>query len=357
MINFAVGPVQSDEVIRNIGSEQVPYFRTASFSTLMKENEKMTLSLMNGDIDSRVVFLTCSGTGAMESSIMNLLNKDDKVLAINGGSFGNRFCQMLKLHNIDYEAICPQVGHGITLEDLTPYDNKGFSAFVVNMHETSTGVLYDMELISDFCKRENIFLIVDAISCFLADPIDFKKWNIGALIIASQKALALPPGLSAVALSLKAIERCKKISCPCMYFDYPSYLLDGERGQTPFTPAVQQLIQLNARLKEILEKGGVEKIISDTKELAMYFRSKIEKYGFKMFSTSPSNAVTSIETKIDAHALFEKIMNEYGIWICPNGGELKNKVFRVGHIGDLYISDYDKLFLAFDDLQQKGELS
>ena len=91
MINFTVGPVQSSEAVRVIGAEQVPYFRTAEFSELMLENERLIKKFAHATDDSRVVFMTCSGSGGMETAIINCLNKNDKALVINGGSFGERF--------------------------------------------------------------------------------------------------------------------------------------------------------------------------------------------------------------------------------------------------------------------------
>ena len=357
MINFTVGPVQSGEEVRSIGSQQVPYFRTKEFSDMMFENEKMFLSLVNAGEASRCVFLASSGTGAMEATIMNLLTDKDSALVVNGGSFGDRFSQICKIHHVQSQIISPLPGYAFSYEDIRPYENSGLTAFVVNMHETSTGVLYDMDMISDFCKRNRLLLIVDCISSFLADPIDMARWGIDAIITASQKALALPPGLAVVALSKRAIERQANTQKGCLYFDFALYLKDGERGQTPFTPAVQQLIQLHARLTEITLAGGAKQEIARIASLAQYFRSHMRHYPFEMFSHSPSNAVTSILLKKgDAHTLFEIVKDEYGIWICPNGGDLASSVFRVGHIGALDTTDYDKLFIAFDDLKKRGIL-
>lgn len=357
LINFTVGPVQSGEEVRSIGSQQVPYFRTKEFSDMMFENEKMFLSLVNAGDDSRCVFLASSGTGAMEATIMNLLTVKDSVLVVNGGSFGARFSQICQIHHIPSQILSPVPGYAFSNDDLEPYENSGLTAFVVNMHETSTGVLYDMDIISNFCKRNNLLLIVDCISSFLADPIDMANWGIDAIITASQKALALPPGLSIVALSKRAIERQASIPKECLYFDFAFYLKDGERGQTPFTPAVQQLIQLHSRLVEITQAGGAKQEIARIGALAQYFRNHMQEYPFEMFSHSPSNAVTSILLKKgDAHELFEIIKDEYEIWICPNGGNLASTVFRVGHIGALNTTDYDELFMAFDDLKIRGIL-
>ena len=355
MINFTVGPVQSSEAVREIGSHQVPYFRTSEFSDVMFENEALIKKFAKAPEGSRVVFITGSGSASMEASIMNTLSASDKVLVVNGGSFGHRFVELLQLHQVPFEEIALEAGTPLAKSHLEPFEDKGFTAFVVNMHETSTGVLYDMKMIGDFCRRNNLFLLVDCISSFLADPFDMQALGADIMITGSQKALACPPGISVMVLSPRALERVSKTKCVCQYLDLQIALRNAERGQTPWTPAVGTLLQINARLKEIDANGGAEAEIARTAHLAQYFRDRIKAFPFKEFSCSPSNAVTALcPTTVSANDLFLKLKDEYGIWICPNGGDLKEKVFRVGHIGCLTEKDYDCLLTAFADLQKKG---
>lgn len=357
MINFTVGPVQSSDIVRAIGAEQVPYFRTAEFSDLMFENEALIKKFAKATDDSRVVFITGSGSAGMETAIMNTLNPKDKAIVVNGGSFGHRFVELCELHDIPFEEIKLEPGKALKKEHLATYEGKGFTTFIVNKHETSTGVHYDMNLISDFCKRNNLFLIVDCISTFLTDPFDMAALGADVMITGSQKALACPPGISVMVLSPNALKRVENTKCCCQYFDLKIALKNAERGQTPWTPAVGILRQINARLKEIDANGGVEAEISRTAELAKYFRVKLKECNlpFEIFSESLSNAVTPLHpTTASAYDIFLKIKDEYGMWICPNGGKLKDSVFRVGHIGCLTTVDYDKLIAAFVDLKNKG---
>ena len=355
MINFTVGPVMSSDKVRSIGSEHVPYFRTPEFSKIMLENESLIKKFAKASNDSRVVFITGSGTASMEATIMNTLTPTDKAIVINGGSFGHRFVELLELHEVPFSEIKLDYGKALKPEMLQEYDGKGYTAFVVNLHETSTGVLYDINLISEFCKKNNIFLIVDAISCFLADSFDMEKHGIDVMITGSQKALACPPGISIITLSPNALARVAKSKTKCMYFDLKNALKNGERGQTPFTPAVGTLLQINARLKEIEEQGGVESEIKRIGDLASYFRNSIKDLPFERFTESESNAVTALHpTTANAYDIFSIIKDEYNMWICPNGGDMRDKIFRVGHIGFLHKEDYDLLIAAFKNLQQRG---
>lgn len=355
MINFTVGPVQSNDIVRSIGGEQVPYFRTPEFSEIMLENEQLMKKFSGAEEKARVVFITGSGTASMEATVANTLTEQDKVLIVNGGSFGQRFVQLCEIYEIPHTEIKLDKGKALTEQHLAGYENQGYTAFMVNVHETSTGVHYDMDMISAFCKRNHLFLIVDAISSFLADEFQMKKLGVDVMITGSQKALACPPGISVIVLSEKAIERVEANEPKCMYLDLKSALKNGERGQTPFTPAVGILRQIHARLKQIKADGGVEKESAKIKELAEDFRNKIKGLPFEIVSESMSNAVTPLyPLTASAYDIFITLKDEYGIWVCPNGGELKDKVFRVGHIGDLTKDDNDKLIDALKDMQKRG---
>ena len=355
MINFTVGPVQSSDAVRAIGSEQVPYFRTSDFSELMFENERLVKKFAHASKESKAVFITGSGSAGMETAIMNTLATTDKAIIVNGGSFGHRFVELCELHEIPYSEIKLEPGKALNEKHLKDFEGKGYTAFIVNKHETSTGVHYDMQLISEFCKRNNLFLIVDCISTFLADPFDMEALGADVMIAGSQKALACPPGISIVVLSPNALKRVDQIKCKCQYLDLKIALKNAERGQTPWTPAVSILRQINERLKEIDFNGGVDAEIARTASLANYFREQIKGLPFEIVSESLSNAVTPLHpTTASAYDIFIKIKDEYGMWICPNGGDMKDTIFRVGHIGALTFADYDKLVNAFKDLKKKG---
>ena len=302
MLNFTVGPVMADEAVRAVGAEQVPYFRTPEFSAVMLENERLMKQFAKAGDDARVVFLTGSGTAAMEAAVMNCFDAHDRVLVINGGSFGQRFAQICEIHGIPHEEIRLHPGEALKGEHLAAYAGKGFTGLLVNVHETSTGVHYDMELISRFCRENGVFLVVDAISSFMADEFEMEKLGVQVMLTGSQKALACPPGISVVVLSAQAVQRVESRDVKCLYLNLKMALKDGERGQTPFTPAVGTLRPLHA----------------------------------------------------SAYRIFTTLKDEYGIWVCPNGGALAETVFRVGHIGALTKDDNTTLVNALKDLQRRS---
>lgn len=356
MLNFTIGPVTMDRETLEIGSRQIPYFRTPEFSKLMLENEELLKRYMGAPKGARVIFMTGSGTASMEAAVMNLFDETDRVLVVNGGSFGQRFEDICRIHGIPHEAIRLETGKALRREHLAPFEAQAFTGFLINLHETSTGVHYDLDLIRDFCERHGALLLVDSISSFLADPFDMKESGADAVITGSQKALALPPGLSLICLNGRAVRRVESRQVKSLYFDLKPYLKDGERGQTPFTPAVGVLIQLNARLKA-MESGGAAAENRRTAALAADFRDRIKDLPLENVSESESNAMTALHPlRVPAYKVYEILKEEYGIFVCPNGGALRDQIFRVGHLGALTAEDNKTLSDALHDMERRGLL-
>ena len=357
MLNFTVGPVMCSDEVCAVGGEQVPYFRTPEFSSVMLENEQLMLKFAKAPEGSKAAFMTNSSTGSMEAVVMNCFCMSDKVLVIDGGSFGHRFVELCEIHEIPHTVLKLNYGQKLTKEHLYEYDGQGFTGLLVNIDETSTGVLYDSEMIGEFCKKNDIFYVCDCVSAFLADPFDMAHCGAEVMITGSQKVLACPPGISIIILAPMAVERVKNAKVKSMYFDLAGVLKNMERGQTPFTPAVGILRQINTRLKEIEAAGGADVEIARVAAQAEDFRTKARNLPFEFVSESPANGVTPIHPiNADAYKIFEILKDEYGIWICPNGGGMKNTIFRVGHIGYQSHEDNTTLINALEDIQRRGLL-
>lgn len=354
MLNFTVGPVMSGEDVLEIAHVSTPYFRTPEFSKIMLENERMFLELLHAPADSRAVFLTASGTGAMESCVMNLLSDKDRVIVVNGGSFGQRFVDLCALHGRDYTEVRCDFGHALRREQLAGLEDR--TALLINMHETSSGVLYDMPMVAEFCRENGVFLIVDAISAFLAEELDMEALGAGAVMTGSQKALAVQPGVSLLALSPEGVRRAEENPERCLYLSLKQALKNAERGQTPFTPAVTTLLQIHTRLSDITARGA-EAERADIASVAAAFRAGIADLPLAMVSEAPSNAVTSLHPLyVPASVIVRVLKDEYGIWACPNGGALADEVFRVGHIGHIRPEDLQALLDALHDMNKRGLL-
>lgn len=193
-----------DEETREIGAKQIPYFRTPEFSAIMKENENILCEFFDAPEVFRVVFLTGPGTASMESGVMNFFTPEDNVLVVNGGSFGHCFVELCEIHEISFIEIKLEFGQPLTKEILLQYENAGYTGMLLQLFKTSTGVLYDMNVVGESCKRNNYFLFVDAVSGFLADRFSTKEMHIDAAVTGSQKALSLPPSMSFTVMDKEA---------------------------------------------------------------------------------------------------------------------------------------------------------
>lgn len=351
---FTPGPVKMYEETLKLGSMQTPYFRNDEFSDIIFDCEKNLLNIANAPGGSRVLFLTASGTAGMEATVQNLLNQDDKALVVNGGGFGQRFADICKIHNIN--TIECKVQNSNLSDTSLLSENKDATSLLINAHETSIGTLYDLDAVGKFTKENGMLNIVDAISMFITDKLDMQRHNIDALIISSHKGLALPPGLSMVILSPKAIAKINPVHQ--LYFDFNSYLKDGQRGQTPFTPAVTIILQLHQRLQCIIE-DGIKTHRERAKGAAEYFRESIKELPLELYSSYMPNAMTTL-TPTDgksAAQIVKDLDEQFDIIVAPNGGELRDKIFRVSHMGNMNKEYVDILINALHTYYniKKGE--
>lgn len=340
---FTIGPTEMYQNTLEVKAQMVPYFRTKEFSNLMLETDSLLKKSVGTTEASESIYLTASGSGAMEATVMNCFDQNDKLLVISGGTFGERFEDICRIHSFNYEVLKIEFGQTLTQEMLIPFEDKGFTGLLVNLHETSTGQLYDIEMLSEFCQRNQLFLVVDAITVFLCDPYNMDRYHIDATIISSQKGLCLSPGLSMVILSKRMVEKVYQSKVSSLYFDFRDYIKNMERGQTPFTPCVGILYELNDMLKKI-DQESIERHLNRVRALCKNFRESIRNLPISIPDYPLSNGMTPIIfEKPIAKELFESLKNQYGIYVNPTGGKLKERLVRIAHIGNLTIEDNQML--------------
>jgi aspartate aminotransferase-like enzyme len=350
---FTVGPVEMYPETLRLGGEQLPYFRTDEFSQIIVETETAMCELCDAPAGSKVILLTSSGTGAMEAAVINVASLQERVLILVGGSFGQRFCEICEDNEVPYDAIRLEPGVAIDAQQIEALDLRRYKALLVNAHETSTGVLYNLQLLGEACRKSGTFFVVDAISSFLCDPISMSGMNIDLLFTSSHKALALSPGISILVLGPRVLEDIRGKKVRSHYFAFSRYLVDAKRGQTPFTPAIGVILQLHERLSSI-KVAGVEQLTQRTGALARHFRDAIEGLPFTIFPNSPSNGLTALSPTngTSAYTIFCQLKSRFGLVVTPNGGALKHKLFRVGHMGNIGESDLDAVASALKEISQ-----
>ena len=331
---MVLGPTEIEKDILEEASKPQEYMRTEDYTqkwVRIFENLKYAFQTQNP-----VVVYATSGTGAMEAAVTNFLSSNDKVLYINGGSFGKRWGDICKKHNIVSIEIPVEFGKSPQVDIVKKYleENSDVKALFATLNETSSGVLTDIKAIGEILKEyPDILFIVDCVSGLLADEFCQDEWGVDVAVSASQKAFALPPGLGFLSASKKAMEYAKKSNLRTFYFDIFDYVNNSQRGQTPFTPAVGLVNQLDKRLEKI-RKEGLENFRVRYKNNTEILRDGLNKLGFNILAENPANCTTAVYTnEIDAYKIVQLMREKYSIEIAPSGGELKHKLFRVGNFG------------------------
>lgn len=341
---FTVGPVEMFERTLDVRSKQLPYFRTDEFSEVMLEIQTRLFRVLKTKESSKCAIITGSGSAAMEAVVSNSFDKQDKLLVINGGSFGHRFVQLCEIYQIPFDEVKLNYDETLTQEHLDAYQNNEYSAMLVNIHETSTGQLYDIKMLSAFCKAKGMKLVVDAISSFLSDPFHMDDDGVDCVIISSQKALSLAPGLSMVVMNESFyLDNVKDKPIINLYLSLNEHIKNMERGQTPNTPAVGICFEVLDMLRYVEEKG-VDTIIEETHAKAIRFREMIKPLDLSVPAFTLSNTLTPIVFENGkARIVYEYLRDKYDIFVTPSGGDLATKIIRVGHIGNMKDEYYDDL--------------
>lgn len=337
--NFTPAQANMSRDILKIAGTQVAYFRTDDFMELVKDNKKMLLDVIDCK-DGGVIFLTASGSGAMDSTVSNIISDKDKVLVINGGTFGRKWCEICAFYNISYVSYDIELGKCIDFEKLEGFFRKDkFDVLLMQATETSTGQSFNVKEVGRLTKKYDVLLIVDAITAFAIDEYKMDSWNVDVSIISTQKGFHLFPGMSMVILGPNVLKK-RKFLQRSYYFNYNSYLEDLKDLVFPCTPNVSILYQINHRLKEMKRKG-MDKVVEETHRRAIHFRSLIKDLPVKIVAENPSNCSTSLDIETDDVKDFFKYLQTKNIYITPT----KKNRMGIGHIGELSLKDNKVFYL------------
>jgi aspartate aminotransferase-like enzyme len=319
--NFTPTITNLSKKILKIGNQQLKYFRTTQFGNLALECKNLLKDILNLDNHS-IVFLTASGTGAMDAVITNFINKKHKILIINRGVFGQRWCDICNTYKINYEETN-------SLEIETIIKNKKINLILTQATETSTTEKLPIEKIKKLCKKYKIKLIVDAISGLFVDILNVK--DIDVCLLSSQKGLSLFPGISLIITNNKI-----PINPQNYYFNLNKYINKKDSDMIfPFTPNTIVLNQLLNKLKYI-KKIGLNNYIKKYNKQAIHFREIIKNLPLEIVTENMSNCGTLLKAsskKGEIKKFFEYLQTK-NIFISPVGGEIGD-TFIIGHIGNL----------------------
>lgn len=326
------GPVEIPPSVLLSQSYPIIHHRTEEYKLLFEE-------IINGlkyvyKTKNEIFVFTSSGTGAMESAVVNLLSPGEKALVIKGGKFGERWADICQRYNIDVISLDVEWGKAVTADEIKNKLNEFPDIKVVftTLVETSTGVLTDIKSISKMLKNTSYVLVVDAISGLAAEELNTDEWGVDVVIAGSQKALMLPPGLGFISVNEKAWKLVENSKSPRFYWDIRDYKKAQDKKDNPFTPAISLLFALKESLS-LIKKQGLENVINNYVKLSKATRNGVISLGLEIFASSPANALTAVKSPIEASKIVKLLASKYGIIIAKGQGHIKEKIFRISPMG------------------------
>ena len=330
-------------------AQPIDYHRSNATASLIKDVLEKLKHVFQTEND--VLFLTSSGTGAMEGAIVNLLSRGDKAIVIRSGKFGERWGEICTAYGVEVIPIDVTWGNSVephTVESALAA-HTDVSAVFATLCETSTGVLHDIEALARLTRIRPTLLVVDAVSALGADDLQMGNWGVDVVVSCSQKGLMTPPGLAFAALNQRAWNAVEHSDLPKYYLDFRKAYESGLEGSVPYTPAVTLLTALQHALDRICSEG-IQNTIARHNRLALATRSAIKALGLPLFAASPANTLTSIRLpdEIDGKALINLMRDKYGITYAGGQSQLSGKIVRIAHLGWMNENDVIVAISAFE---------
>jgi len=335
-ILFTPGPTQIPARVLDAMSVANLHHRTPEFEKIFKD---VTLGLQRlFNFDNPAILLAASGTGGMESALLNLCGQTGKILYLNAGKFGERWGEIANARGIKNIEFRSDWGQTVDLKAFKELLQNNTDITVVCMQhcETSTTVLHPIREICWLVKEilPDALTVVDAISSALSAPIDAQEDKIDLLIMGSQKAFMLPPGLVMMGLSTDALQRCRQTPCPSLYFNLELEQKTQASGVSAWTPATTIIMGL-AEVQKIIAELGVTTIWKRHRAYHGFFDLLLSSFGLSPINRAyPSLAVTGFILPEGCSAgLLRSELHKAGFLVAGGQDQWKDKVIRIGHMG------------------------
>jgi len=347
---FIPGPTHVREEILEAQAEPMIGHRSQEYADLQAAVTPKLQEMLY--TEQRVYLYTSSSTGVMEASVRQASTK--KILNTVCGAFSKRWHQITNANGVPCDKVEVPMGQAVTPELVDEGLSKGdYDAITVVMNETSTGLMNPVADIAAMVheKYPDVLILVDAVSCMAGTKIEFDAWGLDVCLAGVQKCFALPAGLTVCAVSDRARERSKQVPNHGYYFSYAQMDKKYEKHQTPATPAISLIQALNAQMDDVLAEG-LENRWQRHKDMAAFVQDWARRY-FALYSDERylSHTVTNVEnTRGISVADLNKELGKRGAMISNGYGDLKEKCFRIAHMGDLTVDDLTWLTGEIEDI-------
>ena len=302
--------------------------------------------------ESEVLLFGGSGTGALESAVSNLCSPGERVLVVSAGYFGERWAAIASAYGADVDHLRYAWGEAPAAEEVAARLREREASVVFFTHsETSTGVVADVQALAAASREAGALSAVDAISSLGAVPLETDAWGIDVVTTGSQKALMTPPGLALLSASPGAWEKSASAKSPRYYWDWARTSKGQGTLDPPYTPPVSLVAGLDVALGMLLDEG-LDSVFDRHIRLGRACREGVKAMGLELFSPDDDSSavVTAVRTPegIDSGELVLLLRDRHGVTLAPGQGELKGKVFRIGHIGYYDVFDITTALAAVE---------
>ncbi|WP_066314019.1 alanine--glyoxylate aminotransferase family protein [Bacillus sp. FJAT-29814] len=343
---FAPGPTPVPDRVKNAMNQPMIAHRGQEFPKLLEDVSTRLMPVFG--TENPVTVLASSGTAALETAAVNVIEEGDEVVVIVAGAFGDRFASICETFGANVHRLEVEWGKACQPEQLEEFLKglqKDVKAVIATYCETSTAVLQPIKELGEVVKRvTNALFIVDGVSCIGAVPVNMKDWKVDILVSGSQKALMLPPGLAFVAVNDHAKQVIKNCKTKRFYLDLNRYMAsyDNERS-TPFTPAVS-LIYGAQEVCNMFDEEGFENVIARHRVMRDMTREGLKAIEVPLLTSDndASPTVTAVRTIDEPAKQMKKLLKDkFAITVGGGQKKLKGEIFRIGHMG--YCTPFDVL--------------
>jgi aspartate aminotransferase-like enzyme len=302
--------------------------------------------------EQEVLLFGGSGSGAMESAVANVCSPGDPVLVVSSGYFGERWASIADAYATEVDHVRYAWGEIPSVDDVVARLREHEARAVFLTHsETSTGVVVDPQPFAAAAREAGALSVLDAVSSLGAVPLETDGWGLDVVASGAQKALMTPPGLAMVTASPAAWERSAGATAPRYYWDWERTRKGQATLDAPVTPPVTLVAGLKVALDMLLAEG-LDAAFDRHRRLGRACREGLKAMGLELFSPDDdSSAVVTAALApegIDSGELVLLLRDRHGVTLAPGQGELKGKVFRIGHIGYYDVFDITTALAAVE---------
>jgi aspartate aminotransferase-like enzyme len=344
---MAAGPTPIPPAVSQVQAEPILYHRAPAFVEVYAR----VLGGLKDVFQTRneVLCFGASGSGGMESAVANLVRPGTKVLVASCGKFGERWAELAEAYGADLVHWDAGWGNRVEPAELEQKlsENPGVEVVYTTLSETSTGVVNDVQALTEVVHGAGALIAVDAVSGLGAVPLRQDDWGVDVVAAGSQKALMCPPGLGFASPNDAALERAAEHAGQGRYYFDWQKTLKGQRKDppdSPFTPPVSIFMALDVALR-LIQEEGLENVFERHRLLGRASRAAVKAMDLEIFGPEDENAnvvtAAKLPEAIEGGKVPKIMRDKYGITIAGGQNQLKGKIARIAHTG--YFGAFDIL--------------